>query len=112
MADYKTNDILNYISKEKSFTKEDVNEVLTGFAEFLSKCVQEEKTLLIRGLGKLHYSTIRERKISEYTDKFGVFHPSVTLPQSKKVIFKLAKNIRGLDSEIEDEETLDKESEL
>lgn len=107
-----TNDFISLLSKRARFTKGDIKFLLDVLVEILEELSKDGIILRVRGLGKLYYSRVPARKISAYTDKFGVFHPEKVLPESRKVIFKLASNIRypgEIDSNIKD---LDKDEEV
>lgn len=104
-----TDDFVTILAKKGRFTKSDTKYFLDALVEVLEELVESGTVLQVRGLGKLYYSKVPPRKISAYTDKFGVDHPEKNLPESKKVIFKLASNIRYSGGENTFPEDLDKE---
>lgn len=107
-----TNDFVTLLAKRGRFTKSDTKYFLDALVEALEELVESETVLSVRGLGKLYYSKVPARKISSYTDKFGVDHPEKNLPESRKVIFKLASNIRYSGQDILFSETLDKDEDI
>ncbi len=109
---YNTDDLIGLLAKRGRFTKGDTQVFLNVLVEILEECVKESVVLKVRGLGKLYYSRVPPRRISSYTDKFGVFHPEKTLPESRKVIFKLSENIRHSGGESVPSEDLDKDSNI
>ncbi len=107
-----TDDFVALLAKKGRFTKGDTKYFLDALVETLEELVESGTVLRVRGLGKLYYSKVPPRKISAYTNKFGEHHPEKTLPESRKVIFKLASNIRYSGGESIPSEDLDKEAEL
>jgi len=107
-------DFLNYLAKERKvrFSKSDTKEFLNAFVEYVEFCVENSYEFKIRGLGKLYYSKVPARTVKAYTDKFGVDHPEKNLPESRKVIFKLATNIRYSGQDFVPPEDLDKDSNM
>lgn len=104
----KTNAFVSLISQRARFTKGDTKAFLDALVEVLEELVESGTVLQVRGLGKLYYSKVPPRTVSSYTDKFGVDHPEKNLPESRKVIFKLASNIRYSGQDFVPPEDLDK----
>lgn len=107
-----TDDFVTFLAKKGRFTKSDTKYFLDALVETLEELVESGTVLQVRGLGKLYYSKVPPRKISSYTDKFGVNHPEKNLPESRKVIFKLATNIRYSGQDFVTHEYLDKDEEI
>lgn len=107
-----TDEFVTLLAKKGRFTKGDTKYFLDALVETLEELVEKETILNIRGLGKLYYSKVPPRIIRAYTDKFGVGHPEKNLPESKKVIFKLASNIRYSGQDFVSPKDLDKDEEV
>lgn len=107
-----TDEFVTLLAKKGRFTKGDTKCFLDALVEVLEELVESGAVLQVRGLGKLYYSKVPPRKISAYTDKFGVYHPEKTLEESRKVIFKLASNIRYSGEENVLFKNLDKDSNM
>lgn len=107
-----TDDFVTLLAKKGRFTKSDTKYFLDALVEVLEELVESGTVLQVRGLGKLYYSKVPPRKISAYTDKFGVGHPEKNLPESRKVIFKLASNIRYSGAENPFSKDLDKDEKV
>lgn len=105
-------DFVTRLAKKGRFTKSDTKYFLDALVEMLEELVENGTVLSVRGLGKLYYSKVPPRTVSSYTDKFGVFHPEKNLPESRKVIFKLATNIRYSGQGFIPAEDLDKDSNM
>lgn len=89
-----SNDLLEYVSKTKRFTKGDVKLILDGIVEYMEICAENQEVLKVRGFGVLSYIPIPARNISGYTDKQGEYHEAKKLPPAIKINFRLAENIR------------------
>ena len=109
---YNTDDFVTLIAKKARFTKEDVKIILDAIVEIFEDCVQDSIVLKIRSLGKLYYSKVPARTISQFTDKFGQTHEEKSLPESRKVIFKLSRNIRYSGDYIPPSDALDKDDDM
>lgn len=107
-----TDDFVSLLSKKARFTKGDTKHFLDALVETLEELSKDGTVLQVRGLGKLYYSKVPARTIRAYADKFGVEHPEKILPESRKVIFKLASNIRYSGQDFVSHEDLDKNEEL
>lgn len=107
-----TDDFVTLLSKKARFTKGDTKHFLDALVETLEELSKDGVVLQVRGLGKLYYSKVPPRTIKGYTDKFGVEHPEKILPESRKVIFKLASNIRYSEQDIPISENLDKDDDM
>lgn len=92
----KTTDLIEYLANGRKikFAKMDVKEILDGIVEFFEECAENQEVLKVRGFGVLSYIPIPARNISGYTDKQGVYHEPKSLPQTIKINFRLAENIR------------------
>ena len=107
-----TDDFVSLLAKKGRFTKSDTKYFLDALVETLEELVENGTVLQVRGLGKLYYSKVPARTVKAYTDKFGVDHPEKNLPESRKVIFKLASNIRYSGQDFVSPEDLDKDSDM
>lgn len=107
-----TDEFVTLLAKKGRFTKGDTKYFLDALVETLEELVKSGTVLNVRGLGKLYYSKVPPRTVSSYTDKFGVNHPEKNLPESRKVIFKLATNIRYSGQDFVPAEDLDKDEEI
>lgn len=107
-----TDDFVTLLAKKGRFTKGDTKHFLDALVQILEELSKDGIVLQVRGLGKLYYSKVPSRTIGTYTDKFGVEHPEKILPESRKVIFKLASNIRYSGQDIPLSENLDKDADM
>ena len=104
-----TDDFISIVAQKARFTKGDVKIILNAIIETFEEFVKNKRTLKVRSFGKLYTATFPARRIPAFTDKNGLFHKELNLPETGKVIFRLSNNIRfaGQVPEIDSEKTLD-----
>lgn len=114
-----TDDIITLVAKKKHFAKADVKDILEGFIEVFEELVSQGIIFKMRRFGQIKYQIVPARYVKAYTNRHGESFPAKDLPQTVKVLFKLAENIRMLrvdgispEEDLEESETLDTEEEV
>ena len=97
-----TNDISNKpefiheLANITGYTVGDTTRFVDAFIALFENCILNERKINVRGFGKLYYVSLPERK--GFKPIRGIIGGGETqiYPAVKKVIFKLAKNLRDL----------------
>lgn len=82
--------LVRLIANKARFTYGDVRIILDALIEVFEESVSTETPINVRGWGKLYFQTLPERKGSKLVSD------GKKLPPAKRVVFRLAKNIREI----------------
>lgn len=80
---------IEILADRAGFTKGDVRIILDTLVEVFEDAVQNETEINVRGFGRLSFSVLPARKGYD-----GFKGKSIDLPQTRRVLFSLAENIR------------------
>lgn len=84
-------EFIKIVSEKSNFTQGDIAFILRCIVETFEEAALLEKEMKIYGFGKLKYVKFKPRKA--HNPKKNI---SITVPETTKVVFTLAENIRGV----------------
>ncbi len=87
-------EFIKKLADTTGYTIGDTRHFVNSLIEVFSDCVLNDIQLDIRGFGRLYIQTLKEHVGSKPTRGVKGVTEKVLYPESKRVIFKLAKNIR------------------
>ena len=87
-------DFIGLVAEKARFSKLDTKILLNAIVDVFIESVKQGRILKIKNFGRLYYQKIKARHVSGYTTKDGEIVPPKDLPESLRVVFRLAEGIR------------------
>ena len=81
-------EFVTLVALRAGFTKGDVADIIRAIVEIFEEAVKHDKIIFVRKFGTLYVRTVGSRQSSK------AIKGGIILPETKKVTFRLAENIR------------------
>ncbi len=92
-----SDEFITMLAQKAGFTKGDIKVILDSIIEIFEEAVLNRTIIKLKYFGKLDFQQLLVRNVAGYTTKSGEKVLPKILPETTRVTFKLAENIRYAD---------------
>lgn len=87
---------IRMLANRCNYTISDTNNFLDNLISLFEECIESDTEIDVRGFGKLYIQTLPERKGFKPITRRPGEGIAMRYPEAKRVIFRLASNLRNL----------------